>query len=202
MWLCFFCGKSVVDIYCERVRVPCLLLGQAHQMWLLQNCSSSQCHCFGLGFGQEYEQVRNMSGGHLSKAKCCCVLEVFTFFVSLPILWHLCLHDGATWLEEFFELVKSIGESRSKQEEDKIIVGEIAILKQHLSAPNISAKKMKEGWKQAENQMFFFLGKLNLPFWDQMGFVAISACLLNYCVNRVSRKVQQLYGVSVWEFGI
>ncbi|CAJ1345311.1 unnamed protein product [Effrenium voratum] len=46
--------------------------------------------------------------------------------------------------EEFFELVKSIGESRSKQEEDKIIVGEIAILKQHLSGPNISAKKMKE----------------------------------------------------------
>lgn len=46
--------------------------------------------------------------------------------------------------EEFFELVKSIGESRSKQEEDKIIVGEIAILKQHLSAPNISAKKMKD----------------------------------------------------------
>ena len=32
MWLCFSCGKSVVDIYCERVRVPCLLLGQAHQM--------------------------------------------------------------------------------------------------------------------------------------------------------------------------
>ena len=46
--------------------------------------------------------------------------------------------------QEFFELVKSIGESRSKQEEDKIIVGEIAILKQHLSAPNISAKKMKD----------------------------------------------------------
>ena len=41
--------------------------------------------------------------------------------------------------------MKSIGESRSKQEEDKIIVGEIAILKQHLSAPNISAKKMKAG---------------------------------------------------------
>ena len=40
--------------------------------------------------------------------------------------------------------MKSIGESRSKQEEDKIIVGEIAILKQHLSAPNISAKKMKD----------------------------------------------------------
>lgn len=52
--------------------------------------------------------------------------------------------SGGHLSKEFFELVKSIGESRSKQEEDKIIVGEIAILKQHLSAPNISAKKMKE----------------------------------------------------------
>ena len=51
--------------------------------------------------------------------------------------------SGGHLSKEFFELVKSIGESRSKQEEDKIIVGEIAILKQHLSAP-ISAKKMKE----------------------------------------------------------
>eukprot|EP00437_Effrenium_voratum_P040287 CAMPEP_0181477606 /NCGR_PEP_ID=MMETSP1110-20121109/42302_1 /TAXON_ID=174948 /ORGANISM="Symbiodinium sp., Strain CCMP421" /LENGTH=844 /DNA_ID=CAMNT_0023602911 /DNA_START=54 /DNA_END=2585 /DNA_ORIENTATION=- len=52
--------------------------------------------------------------------------------------------SGGHLSKEFFELVKSIGESRSKQEEDKIIVGEIAILKQHLSGPNISAKKMKE----------------------------------------------------------
>lgn len=46
--------------------------------------------------------------------------------------------------KEFFELVKSIGESRSKQEEDKIIVTEIAILKNNLSAPKITSKKMKE----------------------------------------------------------
>jgi len=52
--------------------------------------------------------------------------------------------SGGHLSKEFFELVKSIGESRSKQEEDKIIVGEIAILKQHLNQPNISAKKMKE----------------------------------------------------------
>mmetsp|Transcript_84403 Transcript_84403/g.149296 ORF Transcript_84403/g.149296 Transcript_84403/m.149296 type:complete len:951 (+) Transcript_84403:100-2952(+) len=52
--------------------------------------------------------------------------------------------SGGHLSKEFFELVKSIGESRSKQEEDKIIVGEIAILKQHLSSPNISARKMKE----------------------------------------------------------
>mmetsp|Transcript_75883 Transcript_75883/g.217204 ORF Transcript_75883/g.217204 Transcript_75883/m.217204 type:complete len:971 (+) Transcript_75883:67-2979(+) len=52
--------------------------------------------------------------------------------------------SGGHLSKEFFELVKSIGESRSKQEEDKIIVGEIQILKAHLSQPNITAKKMKE----------------------------------------------------------
>lgn len=52
--------------------------------------------------------------------------------------------SGGHLSKEFFELVKSIGESRSKQEEDKIIVNEIAILKQHLSQPGISPKKMKE----------------------------------------------------------
>eukprot|EP00931_Biecheleriopsis_adriatica_P115082 TRINITY_DN90918_c0_g1_i1.p1 TRINITY_DN90918_c0_g1~~TRINITY_DN90918_c0_g1_i1.p1 ORF type:complete len:958 (+),score=192.95 TRINITY_DN90918_c0_g1_i1:146-3019(+) len=52
--------------------------------------------------------------------------------------------SGGHLSKEFFELVKSIGESRSKQEEDKIIIGEIAILKQHLSSPNISSRKMKE----------------------------------------------------------
>lgn len=52
--------------------------------------------------------------------------------------------SGGHLSKEFFELVKSIGETRSKQEEDKIIVTEIALLKQHLSQPGISAKKMKE----------------------------------------------------------
>lgn len=52
--------------------------------------------------------------------------------------------SGGHLSKEFFELVKSIGESRSKQEEDKIIITEIAILKAHLMTPNISAKKMKE----------------------------------------------------------
>jgi len=52
--------------------------------------------------------------------------------------------SGGHLSKEFFELVKAIGESRSKQEEDKIIVSEIQILKGHLSQPSISAKKMKE----------------------------------------------------------
>lgn len=54
------------------------------------------------------------------------------------------MSGGGHLSKEFFELVKSIGESRSKQEEDKIIVNEIAILKANLGLPNITAKKMKE----------------------------------------------------------
>ncbi len=34
--------------------------------------------------------------------------------------------------KEFFDLVKSIGESRSKQEEDKIVIREVTELKQVL----------------------------------------------------------------------
>eukprot|EP00927_Polykrikos_kofoidii_P050231 TRINITY_DN44151_c0_g1_i1.p1 TRINITY_DN44151_c0_g1~~TRINITY_DN44151_c0_g1_i1.p1 ORF type:complete len:1023 (+),score=200.07 TRINITY_DN44151_c0_g1_i1:127-3195(+) len=52
--------------------------------------------------------------------------------------------SGGHLSKDFFELVKSIGESRSKQEEDKIIVLEIAVLKANLNQPNISARKMKE----------------------------------------------------------
>jgi hypothetical protein len=40
--------------------------------------------------------------------------------------------------KEFYELVKSIGESRSKQEEDGIILREVAVLKQKMVITHIS----------------------------------------------------------------
>lgn len=40
--------------------------------------------------------------------------------------------SGSHLSKEFFDLVKSIGESRSKQEEDKIIVQEVHTLKQKM----------------------------------------------------------------------
>jgi len=52
--------------------------------------------------------------------------------------------SGGHLSKEFFELVKCIGESRSKQEEDKIIVNEIVVLKSNLNQANITPKKMKE----------------------------------------------------------
>lgn len=40
--------------------------------------------------------------------------------------------SGSHLSKEFFDLVKQIGESRSKQEEDKIIVHEVHTLKQKM----------------------------------------------------------------------
>jgi AP-4 complex subunit epsilon-1 len=45
---------------------------------------------------------------------------------------------------EFFDLVKAIGESKSKQEEDRIITEEIMYLKKILPSNGHSAKKLKE----------------------------------------------------------
>ncbi|KAK9706997.1 hypothetical protein RND81_07G166500 [Saponaria officinalis] len=46
--------------------------------------------------------------------------------------------------KDFLDLVKSIGEARSKSEEDRIILAEIATLKHRLTAPDIPKRKMKE----------------------------------------------------------
>ncbi|GMJ12572.1 Adaptor Protein Complex 4E [Hibiscus trionum] len=46
--------------------------------------------------------------------------------------------------KEFLDLVKSIGEARSKAEEDRIVLGEIETLKRRISDPDIPKFKMKE----------------------------------------------------------
>lgn len=46
--------------------------------------------------------------------------------------------------KEFFDLVKSIGESKSKQEEDRIIAEEIAFLKRKIVETGLPKKKVKE----------------------------------------------------------
>lgn len=45
---------------------------------------------------------------------------------------------------EFFDLVKSIGECRSKQEEDRIVEGETVLLKSRLADPSSNPKKLRE----------------------------------------------------------
>ena len=46
--------------------------------------------------------------------------------------------------KEFFDLVKAIGESKSKQEEDRIVAEEVAFLKKKIVESGLSKKKVKE----------------------------------------------------------
>ncbi|KAI4370805.1 hypothetical protein MLD38_019114 [Melastoma candidum] len=46
--------------------------------------------------------------------------------------------------KEFLDLVKSIGESRSKSEEDRIVLSEIETLRRRLSDPDVPKRKIKE----------------------------------------------------------
>ncbi|XP_078447150.1 adaptin family protein [Wolffia australiana] len=46
--------------------------------------------------------------------------------------------------KEFLDLVKSIGEARSKSEEDRIVIQEIETLKRRINDPDVHRRKMKE----------------------------------------------------------
>eukprot|EP00923_Selenidium_pygospionis_P059019 GHVN01103892.1.p1 GENE.GHVN01103892.1~~GHVN01103892.1.p1 ORF type:complete len:1215 (+),score=297.72 GHVN01103892.1:326-3970(+) len=90
---------------------------------------------------------------------------------------------------EFYNLVKEIGEARSKQEEDRIIVNEIAVLKQRLSEPVKSAKKVKELLVRAvyvemlgHDASFAHIHAVKLaheknPLCKRMGYAACNVCL-------------------------
>ena len=54
------------------------------------------------------------------------------------------MSSGSHLSKELLELVKSIGESRSKQEEDKIITNEATTLKTKFLERNVPEKKMRE----------------------------------------------------------
>ena len=55
------------------------------------------------------------------------------------------MHNSGSHLsKEMVDLIKSIGDSRSKQEEDKIITKEKDVLKIKIKESGIAAKKMKE----------------------------------------------------------
>ncbi|CAM9322247.1 unnamed protein product, partial [Phaeothamnion confervicola] len=52
--------------------------------------------------------------------------------------------SGSHLSKDFFELVKAIGESKSKQEEDRIIMEEVSVLKRKMPEATVGRKKMKE----------------------------------------------------------
>lgn len=53
-------------------------------------------------------------------------------------------NPGSHLSKEMLDLIKSIGDSRSKQEEDKIIVKEVEVLKKKIKESGITPRKMKE----------------------------------------------------------
>ena len=52
--------------------------------------------------------------------------------------------SGGHLSKDFFDLVKSIGESKSKQEEDRIILNELIVLKKKMGERERSTKRLKE----------------------------------------------------------
>lgn len=54
------------------------------------------------------------------------------------------MSSGGHLSKELHDIIKSIGETRSKQEEDKIILKEVALLRTKLQEKSIPPKKMKE----------------------------------------------------------
>ena len=58
------------------------------------------------------------------------------------------MSSASSLSKEFFELIKAIGESKSKQEEDRIVSSEVVALKNFMSEKPVSgttwARKMKE----------------------------------------------------------
>lgn len=54
------------------------------------------------------------------------------------------MSSGQHLSKELYDLIKSIGETRSKQEEDKIIQTDLQVLKSKINDKNVTPKKMKE----------------------------------------------------------
>jgi AP-4 complex subunit epsilon-1 len=51
--------------------------------------------------------------------------------------------SGSHLSKDFFELVKAIGESKSKQEEDRIILDEVQALKRRMPDATVGRKKVR-----------------------------------------------------------
>ena len=72
--------------------------------------------------------------------------------------------SGSHLSREFFALVKAIGESKSKQEEDRIILGEIQTLKKALNSP-ASADKSQGGSSKKKAKEFL----IRLMYVEMLG---------------------------------
>ena len=99
------------------------------------------------------------------------------------------MSSGSHLSKELFDLVKSIGESRSKQEEDKIIIQEVALLKSKISEPSIPPKRMKEMLLRAiyiemlgHDASFAYIHAINITncpsvVAKRVGYITCALCL-------------------------
>jgi AP-4 complex subunit epsilon-1 len=97
--------------------------------------------------------------------------------------------SGAHLSKDLQDLIKSIGESRSKQEEDKIIAQEVVTLKSKISEPGIIPKRMKELIIRAlyiemlgHDASFAYIHAINITNCPsvtakRVGYVACASCL-------------------------
>nr|CAG4719119.1 unnamed protein product [Naegleria fowleri] len=91
--------------------------------------------------------------------------------------------------KEFFELIRGIGEAKSKQEEDKIILREMATLKTGMENPKVTLKMMKEYMVRllycemlGHDASFGYINAIKLTSSKDMlekrvGYLAVTLCL-------------------------
>ena len=72
------------------------------------------------------------------------IITKHTYIIEVAVIMSTGNAGGTAANKDFFEFVKTIGESKSKQEEDHIIAEEVVFLKKKLQEQNIPKKKMKE----------------------------------------------------------
>jgi AP-4 complex subunit epsilon-1 len=75
---------------------------------------------------------------------CFLFLRVVNSFILYKVIEGLHKMGTEGHSKDFLQFVKAIGESRSKQEEDRILLSEIQTLKKCFTAPDLSAFQVKE----------------------------------------------------------
>ncbi len=91
--------------------------------------------------------------------------------------------SGSHLSKEFFELVKAIGESKSKTEEDRIIVNEVALLKRRMSGKDDGGEK--DDTATAKKKAKEFLVRLMyvemLGHDGSFGYIKVSGSFISCC---------------------
>ncbi|KDO29264.1 hypothetical protein SPRG_19925 [Saprolegnia parasitica CBS 223.65] len=100
--------------------------------------------------------------------------------------------SGSHLSKDFFELVKSIGESKSKQEEDRIIVQEVAQLKRKMSELSVASNSNQLQANKKKQKEFL----IRLMYVEMLGhdasFGYIKAVEMTAATNLIQKRVGYL----------